>query len=81
MSDSSASEQITAVLLKDYRSQLHIDFIREADIYNTIEALDIAGLTLLSVDLKYNNEAVDYIAVPPSRLAYLENVNVVSSEE
>ena len=81
LSDSSASEQITAVLLKEYRSQLHIDFIREADIYNTIEALDIAGLTLLSVDLKYNNEAVDYIAVPPSRLAYLENVNVVSSEE
>lgn len=81
LSASSASEQITAVLLKDYRSQLHIDFIREADIYNTIEALDIAGLTLLSVDLKYNNEAVDYIAVPPSRLAYLENVNVVSSEE
>lgn len=81
LSASSASEQITAVLLKDYRSQLHIDFIREADIYNTIEALEIAGLTLLSVDLKYNNEAVDYIAVPPSRLAYLENVNVVSSEE
>ena len=81
LSASSASEQITAVLLKDYRSQLHIDFIREADIYNTIEALDIAGITLLSVDLKYNNEAVDYIAVPPSRLAYIENVNVVSSEE
>lgn len=81
LSDSSASEQITAVLLKDYRSQLHIDFIREADIYNTIEALDIAGLTLLSVDLKYNNEAVDYIAVPPSRLAYLENVNAEPSEE
>lgn len=81
LSDSSASEQITTVLLKDYRSQLHIDFIREADIYNTIEALDIAGLTLLSVDLKYNNEAVDYIAVPPSRLAYLENVNAVPSEE
>lgn len=81
LSASSASEQITAVLLKDYRSQLHIDFIREADIYNTIEALEIAGLTLLSVDLKYNNEAVDYIAVPPSRLAYIENVNVVSSEE
>lgn len=81
LSDSSASEQITSALLKDYRSQLHIDFIREADIYNTIEALDIAGLTLLSVDLKYNNEAVDYIAVPPSRLAYLENVNAVPSEE
>lgn len=81
LSASSAEEQITAVLLKDYRSQLHIDFIREADIYNTIEALDIAGLTLLSVDLKYNNEAVDYIAVPPSRLAYLENVNAEPSEE
>lgn len=80
LSASSAREQITSVLLKNYRSQLHIDFIREADIYNVIEALDIAGLTLLSVDLKYNNEAVDYIAVPPSCLVYLENVNVVSSE-
>ena len=74
LSASSAREQITSALLKDYRSQLHIDFIREADIYNGIEALDIAGLTLLSVDLKYNNEAVDYIAVPPSCLVYLENV-------
>lgn len=80
LSASSAREQITSVLLKNYRSQLHIDFIREADIYNVIEALDIAGLTLLSVDLKYNNEAVDYIAPPPSCLVYLENVNVVSSE-
>ena len=58
---------------------MHIDFIREADIYNAVEALDIAGLTLLSVDLKYNNEAVDYIAVPPSCLVYLENVNAESS--
>ena len=80
LSASSASEQITSALIKDYRSQLHIDFIREADIYNAIEALDIAGLTLLSVDLKYNNEAVDYIAVPPSCLVYLENVNAESSE-
>lgn len=79
LSASSASEQITSALIKDYRSQLHIDFIREADIYNAIEALDIAGLTLLSVDLKYNNEAVDYIAVPPSCLVYLENVNAESS--
>lgn len=75
LSASSAREQITSVLLKNYRSQLYIDFIREADIYNTIESLDIAGLTLLSVDLKYNNETVDYIAVPPSCLVYLENVN------
>ena len=80
LSASSAREQITSVLLKDYRSQLHIDFIREADIYNVIEALDIAGLTLLSVDLKKNNEAVDYIAVPPSCLVYLENVDAEASE-
>ena len=80
LSASSAKEQITSTLLKDYRSQLHIDFIREADIYNVIEALDIAGLTLLSVDLKYNNEAVDYISVPPSCLVYLENVDAESSE-
>ena len=80
LSASSAKGQITSVLLKNYRSQLHIDFIREADIYNVIEALDIAGLTLLSVDLKYNNEAVDYIAVPPSCLVYLENVDAEASE-
>ena len=80
LSASSAREQITSALLKDYRSQLHIDFIREADIYNVIEALDIAGLTLLSVDLKYNNEAVDYISVPPSCLVYLENVDAEASE-
>lgn len=80
LSASSAREQITSALLKNYRSQLHIDFIREADIYNAIEALNIAGLTLLSVDLKYSNEAVDYIAVPPSCLVYLENVNAESSE-
>ena len=80
LSASSAREQITSALLKDYRSQLHIDFIREADIYNVIEALDIAGLTLLSVDLKYNNEAVDYIAVTPSCLVYLENVDAEASE-
>ena len=80
LTEESAEEQMSTALLKSYRSQVHTDFIREADIYNTLEALEITGLTILSVDLKYGGNEVDYIAVPPSRLAYIDNVNYTTGE-
>lgn len=80
LTEESAEGQMTTALLKSYRSQIHTDFIREADIYNTLEALEITGLTILSVDLKYNGNEVDYIAIPPSRLAYLDNINYPTGE-
>ena len=80
LTEESAEGQMSTALLKSYRSQIHTDFIREADIYNTLEALEITGLTILSVDLKYNGNEVDYIAIPPSRLAYLDNINYSTGE-
>jgi hypothetical protein len=80
LTEESAEGQMSTVLLKSYRSQIHTDFIREADIYNTLEALEITGLTILSVDLKYNGNEVDYIAIPPSRLAYLDSINYPTGE-
>ena len=80
LSEDSAEEQMSTALLKVYRSQIHTDFIREADIYNTLEELNIAGLTLLSVDLKYNGNEVDYVSIPVTSLAYLNTITFTSEE-
>ena len=44
------------------------------DFYNTIEALNITGIDLLGVNLKYNNSNVNYIEIPSSRIPRLTNV-------
>lgn len=64
-----------SALFKKFRSQLYIDYVREADIYNALEELDIEGLTLLSIDISYGGQTVDYISFPLTSLAYLSTVN------
>lgn len=74
-SEENVESIMLSALLKKFRSQLHIDYVREADIYNLLEDLDIEGLTLLSVDISYGGQTVDYISFPLTSLAYLSTVN------
>lgn len=66
--------EIRTALFNTFVSEKHVDYIKEDDFYNAIEALDITGIELLGVNLKYNNSNVNYIEIPSSRIPELTNV-------
>lgn len=66
--------EIRTVLFNTFVSEKHVDYIKEDDFYNAIEALDITGIELLGVNLKYNDSNVNYIEIPSSRIPELTNV-------
>lgn len=66
--------EIRTALFNTFVSERHVDYIKEDDFYNAIEALDITGIELLGVNLKYNNSNVNYIEIPSSRIPELTNV-------
>lgn len=67
-------KEIRTVLFNTFVSEKHVDYIKEDDFYNAIEALGITGIELLGVNLKYNNSNVNYIEIPSSRIPELTNV-------
>lgn len=66
--------EIRTVLFNTFVSEKHVDYIKEDDFYNAVEALGITGIELLGVNLKYNNSNVSYIEIPSSRIPELTNV-------
>lgn len=66
--------EIRTVLFNTFVSEKHVDYIKEDDFFNAIEALGITGIELLGVNLKYNNSNVNYIEIPSSRIPELTNV-------
>ena len=66
--------EIRTVLFNTFVSEKHVDYIKEDDFYNAIEALGITGIELLGVNLKYNDSKVNYIEIPSSRIPELTNV-------
>ena len=67
-------KEIRTVLFNTFVSEKHVDYIKEDDFYNAIEALGITGIELLGVNLKYNDSNVSYIEIPSSRIPELTNV-------
>ena len=67
-------KEIRTVLFNTFVSEKHVDYIKEDDFYNTIEALGITGIELLGVNLKYNDSNVSYIEIPSTRIPELTNV-------
>ena len=66
--------EIKTVLFNTFVSEKHVDYIKEDDFYNAIEALGITGIELLGVNLKYNDSNVSYIEIPSTRIPELTNV-------
>ena len=67
-------KEIRTALFNTFVSEKHVDYIKEDDFYNAIEALGITGIELLGVNIKYNNSNVNYIEIPSSRIPELTNV-------
>lgn len=69
-----ARTEIQSFLESNFRGHVHIDYVREEDIYNKLKEFNVAGINILNVDIKYNGDVVPYIEVPPSDIPYLSNV-------
>jgi hypothetical protein len=72
-----AKATVETALKLALNNEKHTDFIKEDDIYNALEELGHTGLDVLAVNLKVNGSAVDYVAVPVSKVAELTNVSFV----
>lgn len=80
-SEENVENKVRSALRRKFTSQVHIDYVREADVYNAIEELNIEGLTVLSVDLKtIQGQSVEYITFPATSLPLLSTVNCTVQE-
>lgn len=70
-----AQSEIRTALFNNFVSEVHQDYVKEDDIYNVIEGLEISGIEILGVNLKYNGDTVNYIEVPLTRIPELVAVN------
>lgn len=75
ISNYDATEKMRTHLYQYFLPEVHKDYVREDDVYNELESLNIAGVTILGVNLSVGGQAVDYVSVPVSRIAHLQNVN------
>ena len=72
--DYDIQNEIRTALFNHFVSEVHVDYVKEDDVYNLIEELGISGIELLGVNLKYNGNNVNYIEVPKTRIPELTQV-------
>ena len=72
--DYDIQNEIRTVLFNRFVSEVHVDYVKEDDVYNLIEGLEISGIELLGVNLKYNGNNVNYIEIPETRIPELTQV-------
>lgn len=73
-------EQMRKALYKAFSFEVHQDFVKEDDVYNVIESLNLTGINLLSVNLYYNGTHVDYVNVPVSRIPEITDIDFTREE-
>ena len=81
INDYDAKETIKNKLLQNYVAEKHQDYIKENDIYNIIENLNLVGIEILDVALIQDETEVSYIEVPLSRIPELVNVTFIKEGE
>lgn len=74
-----AHSEIEAFLKSNFRTQIHKDYVKEEDIYNKLKELNVSGINILNIEIKYNNAVVPYITVPPSAIPYLYDVTFMEN--
>lgn len=75
ISEYDAKEKMRTALYQYFLPEVHKDYVREDDVYNVLEALNLAGVTILGVNLAVGGNAVDYVTVPVSRIPKLVDVS------
>lgn len=78
LSNDKAKEEMTKALNLAYISEAHdSDYITENDVYNILNGLALAGLTILDINLKVSGVAESYISVPISKVPKLTSIEYV----
>lgn len=75
ISNYDATAKMRTALFQYFLPEVHHDYVREDDVYNVLESLNLAGITILGINLSVNDVTVDYVEVPLSRIAKLEDVH------
>ena len=70
-------ETIEKSLIQNYVAEKHLDYVKENDIYNIIESLNITGIEVLDVNMIVDDEEVSFVEVPLSCIPELEKVNFI----
>ena len=70
-----AKEALEKALLTAFVAEKHTDTVKEDDVYNVIEATEYTGIDVLAINLKVDNNLVDYVNVPADKIAQLVRVN------
>lgn len=70
--------QIRNTLLNKMNGKKHVNYVKEADIYNAIQEMNIAGIEILNVDLVVTEggqpHRVAYVTIPDSSVPLLTGV-------
>lgn len=69
-----AEKAMRTALIQHFIPEVHQDYVKEEEAYDVLTALNLQGVDILAVNLKQSGNAVDYISVPLTRLANLDNV-------
>jgi hypothetical protein len=69
--------EVKSKLMASFNSEVYTPYVKEDDIYNVLETLNIASFEVLAVNLKVNGSAVNYVEVPASRIPKLADVNFI----
>ena len=74
MSAYDAERVMRTALVQHFIPEVHQSYVKEEEAYNVLTTLNLQGVNILAVNLKQNGDTVDYVTVPLSRLARLDNV-------
>lgn len=80
ISDIDAKSTMLTALNNAFVSEVHKDYIKEDDIYNILEKLDLSGIEILGISLSSEGQKVDYVSVPLSRIPKLDKVTFTKEE-
>lgn len=70
--------KIKTYLKGKFRSNVHKDYITEADIYNALVEMNLSGVKFLNVDLMLtgSTESLPYMEISKARIPYLKEADV-----
>lgn len=72
--EAEVQSKITQQLVKVYRRPIHIGYVKENDVYNILEELNLSGVNILNVDIVYGGSEVSYLEIEDSRIAWLDSI-------
>lgn len=75
-----AEEAMIKALRIRFVTEVHEDYVKEEQVYETLSALMLEGVNILSVQLSFNGSPIDYLEVPLSSIAEIDNVTFTGIE-